>query len=164
MSRTEDDNYFEDFAPGTVYEHSRGKTMTEMDNVFVTNLVLNTAEGHFNEDVMRESEFGERIVFGGVNLSLVCGLASEVIMENALTVLGMDEVRFTTPVFHGDTLYAKSEVLEIWEPEDSEDAGAVSFRVRGFNQDDDQVLGATLDVLVKKAPGGARPQGADDNP
>ena len=151
MGRTSDDNYYEDFAVGQVYEHPRGKTMTEMDNVLITNMVLNTAQGHFNEDRMADSEFGQRIVYGGINLSLVCGLASETISENALSILSMDDVRFTTPVFHGDTLYAESEVVEKREAEDRDDAGMVTFRVTGYNQDDDQVLGADQTVLLKKA-------------
>ena len=90
MGRTSDDNYYEDFEVGQVYEHPRGKTMTEMDNVLITNMVLNTAQGHFNEDSMRDSEFGQRIVYGGINLSLVCGLASETISENAISILQRD--------------------------------------------------------------------------
>lgn len=150
MSRTSDDNYYEDFEVGQVYEHPRGKTMTEMDNVLITNLVLNTAQGHFNEDRMEDGEFGQRIVYGGINLSLVCGLASETISENAISILGLDDVRFTTPVFHGDTLYAESEVLSKRESEDRSDAGVVTFQVTGYNQDEDQVLEAEQTVLLKK--------------
>ena len=149
MARTGNHNYFEDFAKGQVWEHTRGKTMTEMDNVLMTNLVMNTSEGHFNEDQMKDSEFGERITFGGINLSMVLGLASEDISENAITELGLDEVRFLTPVVHGDTLYAESEVLETHETDDYPDGGVVIFRVRGYNQDDEQVLGATKTVVLK---------------
>ncbi len=150
MGRTSNHNYYEDFEVGEVYSHTRGKTMTEMDNVLITNLVLNTAQGHFNEDQMQDREFGERIVYGGVNLSLVCGLASEDISENAITELAYDDVQFTNPVFHGDTLYAESEVLAKRESDERPDGGVVTFRVRGYNQDDDQVLGATKKVLLKK--------------
>ncbi|PGF13858.1 acyl dehydratase [Natrinema sp. CBA1119] len=150
MGRTSDHNYYEDFAVGEIYEHTRGKTVTEMDNVAITNLVLNTAQGHFNEDRMEDSEFGERIVYGGINLSMVCGLASEDISENAITELGYDEVRFSNPVFHGDTLYAESEVLSKRDSDARSDGGVVEFRVRGYNQDDEQVVGATKRVLLKK--------------
>ena len=150
MGRTSDHNYYEDFAVGEIYEHTRGKTITEMDNVAITNLVLNTAQGHFNEDQMADSEFGERIVYGGINLSMVCGLASEDISENAITELGYDEVRFNNPVFHGDTLYAESEVLSKCDSDERSDGGVVEFRVRGYNQNDEQVVGATKRVLLKK--------------
>ena len=150
MGRTGNHNYYEDFEVGEIYEHTRGKTMTEMDNVAITNLVLNTAQGHFNEDQMKDSEFGQRIVYGGINLSMVCGLASEDISENAITELGYDEVRFTNPVFHGDTLYAESEVLSKRDSDERPDGGVVEFRVRGYNQDDEQCVGATKRVLLKK--------------
>jgi itaconyl-CoA hydratase len=149
MGLTGDHNYFEDFEEGQVWEHTRGKTMTEMDNVLITNLVMNTSEGHFNEDQMKDSEFGERITYGGINLSLVLGIASEDISENAITELGLEEVRFLTPVTHGDTLYAESEVLET-RAADRDDVGVVTFRVRGYNQDDEHVLGTTKTVLLKK--------------
>lgn len=151
MARTSNDNYFEDFEVGQIYEHPRGKTMTEMDNVALTNLVLNTAQGHFNEDQMKDSEFGQRLVYGGINLSLTLGLASETISENAITILELDDVRFTTPVFHGDTLYAESEVLSKRESDERDDAGVVTFGVTGYNQDDEQVLQAEQTVLLKKA-------------
>jgi len=111
MSRTGSHNYYENFEVGEVYEHTRGKTVTEMDNVLLSNLVLNTAQPHFNVDIMTDHEFGQRIVFGGISLAIVSGLASEDISENAITELDYDDVSFTKPVFHGDTLYAESEVL-----------------------------------------------------
>ncbi len=150
MGRTGDHNYFEDFTEGDVYEHTRGKTMSAVENVQLTNLVLNTAQAHFNEDQMQDREFGERISFGGINLALVCGLASEDISENAITELGYDDVSFQQPVYHGDTLYAESEVLDTRAADDRDDGGVVTFRVRGYNQDGEQVLGATKTVLLKK--------------
>lgn len=150
MGRTSNHNYFEDFEEGEIYEHTRGKTMNAMENVGITNLVLNTAQGHFNEDTMQDSEFGERIVYGGVNLSIVCGLASEDISENAITELRYDDVQFTSPVFHDDTLYAESEVLEKRDSAERPDGGIVEFRVRGYNQEGEQVVGATKTVLLKK--------------
>ena len=75
QSLTGHDNYFEDFNLGDVYEHARGKTVGEIDNVLITNLVMNTAQGHFNEHLMASNPIGHRITFGGVTASLVIGLA-----------------------------------------------------------------------------------------
>jgi acyl dehydratase len=150
MTRTGTHNYYEDFTPGEVYEHTRAKTVTEMDNVLLTNLVLNTAQGHFNEALMRDSEFGERIVFGGITLSLVLGLASEDVSENALRVLAIDDVRLTEPVHHGDTLSAESEVRSKRASPECPSGGVVEFRTRGFNQDGTQVAEVTQTVLLKR--------------
>ena len=120
---TASSKYFEDFTPGDVYRHARGKTVTEMDNVMITNMVMNTAEGHFNEHLMKGNEiFGQRVVFGGINISMVVGLAAQDTAANALAELGMDRIRLRHPVVHGDTLYAYSEVLSAVDAE-REDAG-----------------------------------------
>lgn len=148
-SLTGNDNYFEDFTVGDVYEHARGKTMTEMDNVLITNLVMNTAQGHFNEDQMAKGPLKRRIVFGGVTASFVIGLTMQDTGENALEELGMTGIRFRTPVFHGDTLYAFSEVVEKTDGARA-DAGEVRFRHRGVNQDGTTVFEGERRVLVKK--------------
>ncbi len=146
---TGENNYFEDFQVGDVYAHARGKTVTEMDNVLITNLVLNTAQGHFNEHRMQSTPFGRRIVFGGVTAALVVGLAMEDTGENALAELGLDRVRFVKPVFHGDTLYAYSQVLEKADS-DRPDAGIVRFKHWGLNQNGEVVFEAERTVLVKR--------------
>src|SRR5690606_19265497 len=76
-SLTGRDNYFEHFNVGDVYEHHRGRTITEMDNVMITLQVMNTAQGHFNEHRMESSPFKHRINFGGITASFIIGLASE---------------------------------------------------------------------------------------
>jgi acyl dehydratase len=148
---TGSDNYFEDFTPGTVIRHARGKTVGEIDNVLLTNLVLNTAQAHFNQHAMESTRFGERITFGGVTLSLIIGLASEDTSENALAELGVDKIRFRTPVHHGDTLYAFTEVLGV-NDSDYPDAGEVHFRHWGVNQKDEVVFEGERRVLVKRRP------------
>ena len=146
---TGNDNYFEDFVPGTVMRHARGKTVEALENVLITNLVMNTAEGHFNEVAMKDTPFGQRIVFGGVTAALVIGLASQDTAENALAELSMTGIRFKKPVFHGDTLFAYSEVLAA-EPADRDDAGIVSFRHWGVNQKDEIVFECQRRALVKR--------------
>lgn len=148
-SLTGNDNYFEDFAVGDIYEHARGKTVTEMDGVLITNLVMNTAQGHFNEHQMQRAPQGQRIVFGGVTIAMVVGLALQDTGEQALAELGMDKIRLRQSVFHGDTLYAYSEVLETRDA-DRRDAGVVRFRHRGVNQDGKTVFEGEREVLIKR--------------
>ncbi|WP_283841426.1 MaoC family dehydratase [Bradyrhizobium manausense] len=152
-SRTSADNYFENFEVGQVIAHARGKTMTEMDNVLLTNMVMNTAQGHFNEHLMNRSSgipgFDTRIVFGGINFSLVIGLAAQDTGEQVLEELGMDKIRLKTPVHHGDTLYAFTEVLEKVEG-DRSDAGIIRFKHFGINQEDKLVYEGERTVLMKR--------------
>lgn len=142
-------NYFEDFEVGAVMRHARGKTVTPLENVMTTNLVLNTADGHFNEHVMESTAYGKILCYGGVNFSLVLGLASQDCIENALVELGLDNVRLSGPVFHGDTLYAYSDVLNKQDG-DREDAGVVEFRHYGVNQRDELVVQVDRRALIKR--------------
>ena len=144
------DNYFEAFEVGQVIRHARGKTIEGLENVLITNLVMNTAQAHFNEDSMKNSPYGGRLSYGGVNFSVVMGLAMQDTGENALAELGMDNIRLLNPVVHGDTLYAYSEVLKL-EEADREDAGVVTFRHYGVNQDDKLVFQGDRRMLIKRA-------------
>ena len=143
------DNYFEDFHVGDRFRHARGKTVTEMDGVLLTHLVMNTASGHFDEHLMSASPFGGRIVFGGVIAALVIGLAYQDTGEQALAEHGLDDVRFRSPVKHGDTLYATSEVIATNDA-DRDDAGEVTFRHTGTNQNNDVVFEGVRRTLLKR--------------
>ena len=142
-------NYFEDFHAGDVIRHARGKTLEALENVLITNLVMNTAQSHFHEHQMRNSPYKGRLSYGGVNFSLVMGLAMQDCGENALAELGMDNIRLMNPVVHGDTLYAYSEVLSV-EDSDREDAGVVTFRHYGVNQNDKQVFEGDRRMLITR--------------
>ena len=141
--------YYEDFEPGETLRHHRGKTLTEMDQVLITNLVMNTAAAHFDEELMKDHMFGQRVAFGGVTIALVIGLAAQDTAENALAELSLDKIRLTQPVFHGDTLYAYTKVLGK-EVADREDAGIVEFHHWGVNQDDKIVFEGDRRVLIKR--------------
>ena len=130
---TERRRYFEDFTIGEAFDHPRGKTVSEVDGVLLTNLVMNTAQSHFNEDFMSRSSFGTRLVFGGVTAAVVIGLAMEDTGGSALAELGIDRVRFLAPVHYGDTLYALSEVLTKQDTP-GEPTGEVVFGHYGVNQ------------------------------
>ena len=140
---------FEDFNEGEVLRHHRGKTLTEMDQVLITNLVMNTAAGHFDEVIMKDHMFGQRVAFGGVTIALVIGLTAQDTAENALAELSLDKIRLTHPVFHGDTLYAYSRVVDKQDA-DRDDAGVVQFHHWGINQDDAIVFEGDRRVLIKR--------------
>jgi len=146
--------FFEDFQPGDRYRHARGTTIGESENQLLTKLVLNTAQAHFNEDAMKGTPFGRRIVFGLLTASIIIGLTMEDTAENALAELTLDRVRFKHPVFPGDTLYAYTEVLARDDGERS-DAGIVRFKHWGLNQDNTVVCEAERSVLIKRRPAAA---------
>ncbi len=142
--------YFEDFEVGDRYRHSRGKTVTDFEVAILCNLVMNTAQAHFNEHSMIGRDFGgQRVNFGGITTALVIGLATQDTAEQALAELGLDGIRLRRPVVLGDTLYALSEVLAK-DDADRDDAGVVTFRHFGVNQRDEVVFEGTRTVLVKR--------------
>lgn len=146
---TSPDNYFEDFEVGQVIRHARGKTVTPLENVNITNMVMNTAQGHFNEDQMSKTPLGKILCYGGVNFSIVLGLSSQDTVENALAELELDNISLKTMVFHGDTLYAYTKVLEKRDA-DREDAGIVKFKHYGVNQNKELVAEVERTALIKR--------------
>jgi itaconyl-CoA hydratase len=98
---------------------------------------------------MRDTNFGQRLVFGLVTGSVCLGLATQDTAENALAELNMTGIRFTAPVFHGDTLYTYTEVLEKRDA-DRTDAGIVRFKHWGTKQDGTVVFEGERTVLIKR--------------
>ncbi|MGW0177187.1 MaoC family dehydratase [Rhodococcus sp. NPDC003322] len=141
------DGYAEDFGVGDRFRHARTRTITDLDLNGLTLLVMNTAPGHFSEQEMANTPFGERINFGGLTLSLTVGLATQDTTGQAVRELGLDDIRFPAPVRHGDTIGAATEVLAV-EPADGGDA-VVTFRHVGVNQRGEIVCQATRRVQIR---------------
>lgn len=158
-SLTDEDSYFEDFPPGRRMRHARGKTVTEVETVLITNMAMNTAQDHFNAHLMEGARFPERITFGGVTAAIVLGLASQDTAENAVAELGLTKMRLPVPVFHGDTLYAITEVLAADADAGKERAaGTVRFKHWGVNQRGEVVFEAERSALIKRRPASPSPE------
>ena len=140
--------YYEDFEVGDVYEHRPGKTVLEADNHWFTLLTLNTHPLHFDAEYGRGTEFGQNLVVSTYTLALLIGMSVSDCSQKAIANLGMDEVRFTKPVFAGDTLYAESEVLAKRESKSRPGQGIVSIRTLGRNQTGEIVCSFKRDMLI----------------
>jgi itaconyl-CoA hydratase len=142
--------YFEDFKVGQRLRHYRGATIGEVEGAVIAKLVMNTAQGHWNEHFsMDGSEPTGSVVFGLVTGSLVFGLASQDVAEHALAELGCTGLRFFSPVHAGDTIYALTEVLEVADA-DRPDAGVVRFKHWGVDHHDQVVFEGERTVLIKR--------------
>ncbi|AQL44285.1 monoamine oxidase [Halorientalis sp. IM1011] len=155
--------FYEDFTVGDVYKHPYGRTVTETDNVWFTNLTMNTNPMHFNEAYAAETEFGERLVDGTFVIALAVGMSVADVSANATANLGYDDIRHHAPVFHGDTLFAESEVIEKRDSESRDHVGIVTTELRAYNQDDELVLSLERTPMVLKReaaePSAAQPTG-----
>jgi len=148
--------FYEDFTVGDVYRHPLGRTITETDNTWFSLLTLNTNQNHFNRHHAASGVFGRPIVNSALTIAITLGQSVIDTSHNAFANLGMDEVRLTTPVFAGDTLYAESVVLGKRESKSRPDAGIVHVKTRSINQDGAVVLSYKRKFYVYKT--GAAPQ------
>ena len=144
MSRT-----FEDYAVGTVFKHPFGRTVTDTDNIWFTNITMNMNPVHFDSHYASQTEFKKPLVNSCFTLALVTGL-SVADVDHAYANLGWDEVRLPAPVFEGDTLYAQSEVLEARSSGSRPQLGIVKLRTTGFKQDGTVVITFLRTVMVYK--------------
>ena len=142
--------YFEDFEVGDVYEHRPGRTITETDNTRFTLLTMNTHPLHFDKEYAKASEFGRTLVASPLTVALMVGMSVSDVSQKAIANLGWRDIRLTHPVHPGDTLYAESEVLEKRESKSRPEAGVVTVRTVGRNQDGVVVCTFDRTILVAR--------------
>lgn len=140
--------YFEDFHEGDVYEHRPGKTITEYDNHMFTLMTMNTHPMHFDAEFAAASEFKKNLVVSPYTLALLIGMSVTDTSQKAIANLGMDEVKFTAPVFAGDTIYGESEVLGKRESKSRPGQGIVTIVTRGHNQDGTLICTFKRNMLI----------------
>ena len=140
--------FYEDFEVGDVYEHPLGRTITTADNIWFTLLTQNTAPVHFDHHYASQTEFKKPLVNSCLTLALVTGQSVTDISQNVMANLGWDEVRLPQPVFEGDTVYSRSEVLEKRASKSRPNVGIVTVRTTGFNQEGVEVISFRRTLLV----------------
>jgi itaconyl-CoA hydratase len=141
---------FEDFEVGDVYVHPLGRTITSVDNAWFTLLTLNTNPVHFDHHYASGTEFGKPLVNSCFTLALVTGMSVPDLSQNAMANLGWDDVKLPAPVFEGDTIYARSEVLETRESKSRPNVGIVRVATTGFNQGGTTVITYTRTIMIYK--------------
>ncbi len=154
--------YFEDFEVGDVYEHPLGRTVTTTDNSWFTLLTQNTAAIHFDHHYAAQTEFGKPLVNSAFTLALVTGQSVTDLTQNVFANLAWDEIRLPNPVFEGDTLYSRSEILDKRESGSRPQLGIVTARTVGYNQDGAIVITFRRTFMVYRR--GQGPDRARPNP
>lgn len=145
--------YFEELPVGTSIKHDLGRTVTEMDNVMFSMLTMNLQPLHTNEDFASKTQFGKRIVNGIFTLGLVVGITVNDLTAGTIVAnLGYEDIRHPNPLFHGDTVYVETEVLEARESKSRTDTGVIKLKHIGRNQDGVIVIEVTRSVLFLKRP------------
>lgn len=140
--------YYNELQVGQLIQHSLGRTVTEMDNVLFSALTMNTQPLHINEDFAAKTQFGQRIVNGIFTLGLVIGITVPELTEGTIVAnLGYDGVRHPHPVYHGDTIYVETEILEMRPSQSNPGRGIVRMKHIGRNQHGTVVLEVVRTVL-----------------
>jgi acyl dehydratase len=140
--------YYDDLVVGQCIRHGLGRTVTEMDNVLFSALTMNTQPLHLNEDFASRTQFGQRIVNGIFTLGLAVGITVPDLTEGTIVAnLGYESVRHPHPMYHGDTLYVETEVLEMRPSRSRPEHGIVKLKHVGRNQDDVVVIEFSRTVL-----------------
>jgi len=142
--------YFEDFEPGNIYEHRPGRTITDVDNIWMTLLTMNTQQVHFDAAYAAKTEWKKLLVDSTFTLALLTGMSVRTVSAKVVANLGWDKVRATAPVFAGDTLYAESTVLSRRESRSRPTQGIVTVETKGVNQDGVGVMTFERTMLVYK--------------
>ncbi|MHB9286962.1 MaoC family dehydratase [Halobacteriales archaeon Cl-PHB] len=141
--------YYEELEVGDTYEHEPGRTISEFENTLITLLTCNLQPLHLNAEVASETEFGERLVHSGYTMSIVIGQhVQDVTLNTTVANLGMEEVTFPNPVFIGDTIYSKTEVLDKRLSESRKDSGIVTYQHVGYNQEGDVICRCKRTALM----------------
>jgi len=131
---TSPDTYFEDFNPGDLIEHSRGRVMTT-EHIALTAMLDNTSQVHSNQFMIDQNpeKFlgGQLIVYGGIPFNLCLGLSCPDVADNALTDIVYRTGRHSAPIFAGDTVFAATEIREKRDWPSRLDLGILATTLRG---------------------------------
>jgi acyl dehydratase len=145
--------WFEEFSIGQVFEHGIRRTVTEADNMWFNGATCNPAAVHLDAEYCKGTEFGQPLVNSIFTLGLVIGLSvHDTTLGTTVANLGMTETRFPKPVFHGDTIRARTTVKDIRPSASRPNAGIVTFVHQGFNQRGDEVCICTRQALMLRRP------------
>jgi acyl dehydratase len=145
--------WFEELTPGLVIDHAVTRTITEADNTLFSVLSMNPQPLHLDESFAETTEFGTRLVNSLFTLSLLIGLSVyETTHGTTVANLGFEEIAFPTPVFHGDSIRAQTEVVSARESASRPTQGIVVFEHRAFNQRDELVARCRRSALMNKRP------------
>ena len=143
--------YFEDFEPGHVFKHVLTRTVTEMDNTLFSLMTMNPQPLHLDAEFSASTEFGQRLVNSLFTLGLVIGMTVvDTTLGTTIANLGMTDVKFPKPVFHGDTLHVETEVISKRGSQSRPNAGVVELEHRGINQRGELVCSCRRTAFMKR--------------
>jgi acyl dehydratase len=145
--------YYEEFKVGMEFKHALTRTVTEMDNIMFCSMTHNPQPLHLDEEFSSKTEYGQRIVNSLFTLGLVIGVTvADTTLGTTLGNLGMTDIRFAKPVFHGDTIRVVTRIKDMRESKSRPTAGLVVFEHFGYNQRGQEVAYVVRTGMMMKRP------------
>ncbi|MFC3787111.1 acyl dehydratase [Sphingopyxis italica] len=145
--------YFEQFSVGQVFDHEIRRTVTDMDNILFSSLTYNPAAIHIDHAYAATTEFGKPLMNSIFTLGLVIGVTvQDTTLGTTIANLGMSETTFPKPVFAGDTIRARTTVVELRDSKSRPTQGIVTFEHLGLNQKDEIVCRTLRGALMMRSP------------
>ncbi|WP_256714292.1 MaoC family dehydratase [Microbacterium sp. RU33B] len=145
--------YFDELEVGAQYAHRPGRTVSESDNILFSSLTMNTQALHLDAAFSETQPFGRRLMNSMWTLSTMVGLSVGQITQGTLVAqLGLSDISFPAPLFHGDTLYVDTEIVDKRPSSSRPGQGIVTMRHTGRNQHGEIVARATRVALMWCAP------------
>jgi acyl dehydratase len=145
--------WFEEFEVGREFVHPWTRTVTEYDNTMFSLLTMNLQPLHIDAHFAEKTEFGQRLFNSLYTLGIMIGMTvNDTTLGTTVANLGMTDVVFPKPVFHGDTLRARTRVLSVRASKSRPDAGLVEFEHVALNQRDEVVASCRRTGLMKRRP------------
>lgn len=148
--------FYDDLTVGQVFEHTLRRTVTEMDNTLFSALTHNTQPLHIDHEFAAKSEWGKPLVNSLFTLGLLIGVSVEDTTAGTLLAnLGMTDVKFPNPLFHGDTVNCTTEIVAKRESKSRSNAGIVEFQHKAFKQDGSLIAECKRQAFIYKKSGKA---------
>jgi acyl dehydratase len=147
-------SYFEDFNKGEVITHSLSKTIFESDNNLFSLLTMNHHPLHTNIDYASKQQHGKILVVGTLIFSIAVGITVPEISGKAIANLEYEQIIHLQPVFINDTIYVRTEILDLISSKTKADRGIVYVESIVYNQNNVDVMKFKRKVLVKRKKNG----------
>jgi acyl dehydratase len=143
--------FFEEFTVGDVYRHWPGKTITQAEDILFCSITMNQHPLHSDDNyAAAATSHGRAMVVGNLVYSVVLGQSVPDVSGRAIANLEIQSLRHPNPVFHGDTIYSESTVLEATPSRSKSDRGIITVRTIGYNQQGTIVCEFSRKVLVPR--------------
>lgn len=145
--------YYEEFFVGQKFDHPWTRTVTETDNLLFSSLTMNVQPLHIDAHFSAKTEFGKPLVNSIFTLGLIIGISvNDTTIGTTVGNLGFGETKFPKPVFHGDTLRARTKIVAMRESRSRPEVGIVEFEHTGINQRDEVVVICRRQGMIRKRP------------